>query len=291
MPVSQRPTDRILYPWPLVQLGAFDCWPDDPRWRTENCVEEGHVIAFPGRSVEIAQVGDRPRVMDPNRIVFYNRLQTYRRAPVSRDGDHCSYLVVAPSLIEELVRRGAAPARDVESRPFPVSAARSEAADYVEMHAIRRRLAAADELEIQERLLRLVERVLRRLAGTRAPGDAARAATLRARDDLAEAARARLARRLHRRQSLEEVAAGLEVSVYHLARVFRAATGMGLHAYRDQLRLRVALDEVLAGEAPLTQVALDAGYAGSSHFTDRFRAVFGRAPSRLRREVGAGRSF
>jgi len=295
MPPSpeRRSGDRILYAWPQVQVGAFDCWPGDERWRSENRVEEGHVIAFPGRTVEIAQAGDRPRVMDPTRFVFYNRYQTYRRTLVSRDGDHCTFLVVAPALLDEMARRGVAELRDVERRPFPTTFAHSGPAEYLEMQAIRRRLDSGDTLEIQERLVRLVERVVAGLVPSSSDGThaAVRPETRKVRDELAEAARRIVARDPRRSTSLESVAAELGVSVFHLAHVFRHASPMGLHAYRDQLRLRLALPAVLDGSVRLTDLALDAGYASSSHFTDRFRAVYGLAPTLLRRQVAVGHAF
>lgn len=281
----RRHGDRIVYPWPLVAVGTFDCWPDDPRWRAENCVGADHVIAFPGRSVEIAQDGDRARVMDPTRFVFYNRYQTYRRRLLSRDGDHCTFLAIAPALLEEIARDGLTGLGDVERRPFPRSTAASAPAEYLEMHAIVS-LAASDperrQLEIEERLVGLVGRAVRRLLDAPPPRRRVGARTRRARAELVEAARAVLGLDLDRPLSLGQVAARLDVSVFHLSRVFREATGMGLHAYRDQLRLRRWLPSVLDGSVRLTDLALEAGYASSSHFTDRFRAVYGVAPSRLR---------
>ena len=274
-------------------MGAFDCWPGDGRWRYENQVDEGHVIAFPGRTVEISQAGDRPRVMDPTRFVFYNRFQTYRRSLVSRDGDHCTFLVVAPELLDEMARRGVAELRDVENRPFPATFANSGPAEYLEMQAIRRRLESGDTLEIQERLVRLVERVVACLIGGSSGGTqaAVRPETRRIHDELAEAARGIVARDPHRPMSLDSVAAELGVSAFHLAHLFRQASPMGLHAYRDQLRLRLALPAVLDGSVRLTDLALDAGYASSSHFTDRFRALYGLAPTLLRRRVAVGHTF
>lgn len=283
--------DRVLYAWQPVQIGAFDCWPGDARWRGENRVDEGHVIAFPGRSVEITQEGDRPRVMDPTRLVLYNRNQAYRRSMVSRDGDHCLYLVVAPDLLEELARHGVARLQDPEQRPFPVRFTRGETAEYVEMQAIVHGLGRADELGVQERLVALVERVLRGLDADADPvRHRARPDTRRAHETLVEDARGILARDLQRSLSLQSVADELDVSVFHLARVFRAEAGMGIHAYRDQLRLRRSLPAVLGRSSRLTDVALEAGYASSSHFTDRFRALFGRSPTRLRENVSAATS-
>jgi AraC-like DNA-binding protein len=47
------------------------------------------------------------------------------------------------------------------------------------------------------------------------------------------------------------------------------------------VRLRAAL-EALPGQ-DLTQLALDLGYSSHSHFSERFRQVYGRTPSEFRR--------
>lgn len=73
--------------------------------------------------------------------------------------------------------------------------------------------------------------------------------------------------------------------------MFRQRTGWSLHAYRDQLRLRHAVEWVLDGTRRLTDVALELGYASHSHFTDRFRASYGFAPTELRARARAGIRF
>ena len=80
---------------------------------------------------------------------------------------------------------------------------------------------------------------------------------------------------------MRELARALAVSPFHLARVFRATVGRSLHAWRTQVRLRVALERVLDG-ADLMTVALDAGFSSHSHFTQSFRTAFGAAPSTVR---------
>ena len=44
-----------------------------------------------------------------------------------------------------------------------------------------------------------------------------------------------------------------------------------------------ALDAVLDSDHGLTEIALDAGFASHSHFTAKFRALFGHTPQELRR--------
>jgi AraC-like DNA-binding protein len=82
--------------------------------------------------------------------------------------------------------------------------------------------------------------------------------------------------------SLGELAATAGYSVFHACRVFRATTGATIHGFRRELRLRHALARILAGDEPLTEVALATGFASQSHLTNRFRARFGVTPARAR---------
>jgi AraC-like DNA-binding protein len=81
---------------------------------------------------------------------------------------------------------------------------------------------------------------------------------------------------------LQEVAQGLYTSAFHLARVFRAETGFSLHAFRQSLRLRAALERLASGAVDLSALALELGFSSHSHFTERFRNEFGVAPSQIR---------
>jgi AraC-like DNA-binding protein len=81
--------------------------------------------------------------------------------------------------------------------------------------------------------------------------------------------------------SLSDIAREGDVSVFRVCRVFRAATGSTLHAYRNQMRLQAALERLGGGES-LTEVALDLGYSSHSHFTAAFRELFGVTPSSVR---------
>ncbi|MBI5721491.1 MAG: helix-turn-helix transcriptional regulator [Burkholderiales bacterium] len=90
-----------------------------------------------------------------------------------------------------------------------------------------------------------------------------------------------------RRWTLHELAALACVSPSHLAHVFRAETGLSVWGYVLRSRLARGLEAVLDSDAALTEVALDAGFASHSHFTAKFRTLFGCTPQQLRR--GASR--
>jgi AraC-like DNA-binding protein len=284
--LSADPAVTVLYASSHVALGEFRAGPDDPRWSSENCASEAHFVVFPERSVEIAQDGDQPIVADPHVLVFYNRNQTYRRRMVSGDGDRCSFIAVSPPLLEEIGRAGMHGLGDAERRPFRASHARSPTLDYLAQQLLVSELkrGRADALATEERLVALVERALRVLGVRQGPARGrVRPSTLRAHRELAEDARAAIAVHLTERLTLDRLAADVGASPYHLARIFRAQTGQSLHAYRDELRLRTSLPLVteLAGR-DLTWIALDLGYASLSHFSDRFRRLFGAPPSAVR---------
>ena len=90
-----------------------------------------------------------------------------------------------------------------------------------------------------------------------------------------------------RRWTIGLLAALAGASAYHLARVFREEVGMTVHRYVTRARLVLALERVMDGERDLAAVALESGFTSHSHFTARFRGLFGLAPSELRKIVTA----
>jgi AraC-like DNA-binding protein len=83
---------------------------------------------------------------------------------------------------------------------------------------------------------------------------------------------------------LTRLAAACEMSPYRLCRDFKRATGMTISAYRTQVRVFAALDQ-LPHARDLSALALAAGFCSHSHFTAAFRSVFGMTPSAMRRQL------
>lgn len=72
------------------------------------------------------------------------------------------------------------------------------------------------------------------------------------------------------------------LSTFHFARAFRALTGQTPHQYVIAARLRAAARALTTTRAPITNIALDAGFPDLAHFTTTFRRAFGRSPRRYR---------
>ncbi|MBM7059716.1 AraC family transcriptional regulator [Pseudomonas sp. UL073] len=82
--------------------------------------------------------------------------------------------------------------------------------------------------------------------------------------------------------SLEELAAAVNLSPFHFARVFRAATGLPPHAWLKQRRLEQARLLLKAGCAPIG-VAAQLGFADQSHLNRQFKQAYGVAPGEYRK--------
>ena len=77
--------------------------------------------------------------------------------------------------------------------------------------------------------------------------------------------------------SLEELAAAVNLSPFHFARVFRRATGMPPHTWLMQQRIARARALLQGGCLPL-EVATQLGFADQSHLSRQFKQVYGVGP-------------
>jgi AraC-like DNA-binding protein len=80
--------------------------------------------------------------------------------------------------------------------------------------------------------------------------------------------------------ALEQVARKASLSPSRFLHLFKAATGVPFRRYRMWMRMGAAVRSMTAGR-PLTEAALAAGFASSSHFSAAFREMFGLSPSQL----------
>jgi AraC family transcriptional regulator len=84
---------------------------------------------------------------------------------------------------------------------------------------------------------------------------------------------------------LADLAALLGIDSVHVARAFRQHYGCTVGDRIRELRIERAKTRI-AAKMPLSEVALDAGFADQSHFTHTFRRAPGVTPSVWGRGVG-----
>ncbi|HXK39796.1 MAG TPA: helix-turn-helix transcriptional regulator [Candidatus Paceibacterota bacterium] len=82
------------------------------------------------------------------------------------------------------------------------------------------------------------------------------------------------------------------LSPCHFSRVFRESFGCSPHGYISRRRVEHAQGLMLSGDAPLSQIALDCGFADQAHFSRTFRSIVGESPRTWRRvRVSQGASY
>jgi AraC family transcriptional regulator len=283
--MDRPPFDTHLYRSAVVTIASFRAEPSHPGFH-DSGPTENHIFVFPRTSVRIRHPGRAPFLTGPNVITFYNKHQVYSRDRVTEEGDRCDWFAVEPSILLDAVRPHDPAAVDRPDSPFCFTHGPGDAGSYLLQRLVVRHLAdgPADPLFVEESAMRLLSRVV---AGAARVWDLSQKSSESTQGDLAEAAKTVLARDFREPVSLDEVARRAGSSVFHLCRTFRRHTGSTLHGYRNQLRLRTALERVAAPTSDLTDLALDLGYSSHSHFTAAFRKAFGMAPSAFRRKATA----
>ncbi len=109
-------------------------------------------------------------------------------------------------------------------------------------------------------------------------------------DERALAAAHYIDRRAEAPLTLDDVAASVGVSAFHLMRIFRRAIGVTPHQYLMRIRLLRAVQMLRDTEQPVTTIAYDAGWSDLSNFTRTFKREVGCSPGRFRLREGALRA-
>jgi AraC family transcriptional regulator len=266
-------SDRIVYETRLVRIGAFRCDRDHPDFR-DTGPANNDCFVFPRTAVLIEHEHEPPFAASPNITTFYNRSQRYQRHKISERGDRCDWFGVDRSVARDAVRM-VDPA--VEENPFRWTRGRCDAQTYLMQRCLFDGVVPGtitDSIEVEETVMLLLDRVIGGAAAT-SPSPKRRA--------VVHEVECLLATRFDQPLTLSQIASQVGASVYHLCRTFREDTGLALHQYLNQLRIRHGLETVCESTRPLSRIAVDLGFAHHSHFTNTFQREFGVTPSKLRR--------
>ncbi len=277
------PVLRDLLRTTRTAVGTFRCGVNDPLFRDSGPTRQCLVV-FPRTWVWIRHEGARAFLADPTLVTIYNRGQLYERLPASPEGDRCDWFAVSDEVAREIAGQFD-PADGEHERPFRFSSARSSGLLYLRARELLRRAVRGEltALELDEAVMTLVALVLEA-----AYGRPARALASRCRRDLAERTRLELAREPQRNTSVREIADRVGASPFHLCRVFRQVTGTTMHAYRRELRVRLALEPLEAETSSLSRLAHRFGFASHAHFTREVQLHLGATPCEVRRRIGNG---
>ncbi len=85
--------------------------------------------------------------------------------------------------------------------------------------------------------------------------------------------------------TIPEIAAGVDLSTRQLERLFIRHLGRSPSRYYRELRLHHARLMLMQGSTSILSIALAAGFVSASHFSRRYRELFGRPPREERRSA------
>jgi AraC-like DNA-binding protein len=234
--------------------------------------------------------GRRSVTTDVNQAAFFSRHSTYQVSHPADCGDRGTVFTVSPRVLNDIVRELDPSVDDHPEKPFPFVTGPCDATVFWRHRELVQRLEKVAEQPLEPlwadvTALQLVADVLE--AAFERHGmrrETRRTTTGNEHTERAEAAKNYLASRLGERITLDDVARAVYTSPFHLARIFQKQTGVPVHRYLTQLRLRASLEQLAEGVEDLTTLAMELGFSSHSHFTESFRREFGCPPSEFRRK-------
>ena len=193
-------------------------------------------------------------------------------------GDECLSFQFAPELVDEFGARAAV----WQSGALPPIAALAVLAELAQSASL-----GASDLGVDELAIVLARRFIR-LAPPSAGSD--RPATPRQRRRAVEAAHW-IDAHAHEPIGLEQAAQQAGTSPYHFLRAFADSLGVTPHQYLLRSRLRKAARLLAEKDRPITDIALDVGFADLSNFVRSFHRAAGVSPRGFRRAARGERKI
>ncbi len=84
--------------------------------------------------------------------------------------------------------------------------------------------------------------------------------------------------------SLDEIAAQVNLSAYHFARLFKQSTGLAPHQFQTHYRVERAKELLQAGEMTISEIATAVGFYDQSHLSRHFKRIVGVSPKAMQQE-------
>lgn len=283
--VDQPLTFHTLYDSPMIQVRDYICQADDHSKSPEEYSDTNSIVLM--RHGAFAKHFDRRQITaDVNHAVFFSSGSTYRVSHPASCGDRGTTFYIPQPILNDIVRELDPAVDERPETPFVFDTGPCSPELFWRHREFVRRLEniSAEPLEplwADVTGLQLMADVLEAAFVRNGIKRRKRTSTLDDHAERTEAAKSYLASRIGEAVTLGEVADVVCSSPFNFARIFHEQTGMPVHRYLTQLRLRAALER-LPDADDITSLALDLGFSSHSHFTDVFRREFGKTPSEFR---------
>lgn len=288
MPTGELLTFRTLYDSPMVEVRDYICLHDEPAQSAEEYSGVNSIVLM-RHGAFAKHFGRRQITADVNHSLFFSKGSTYRISHPAECGDRGTTFSVRQPILNDIIRELDPTVDERPETPFKFLTGPCSSDIFWRHREFVRRLenisrAPLEPLWADITALQLMADVLEAAFVRGGVKQTKRTSTLADHAERTEAAKAYLAARIGDNVTLGEVADAVSCSPFNFARIFHQQTGLPLHRYLTQLRLRAALERLFDAE-DITSLAIDLGFSSHSHFTDVFRREFGKTPSEYRKSM------
>jgi AraC-like DNA-binding protein len=283
-----------LYKSPLFIVTDYRCHDHEGGPSAEEQSEHNSIVLMRHGAFEL-HFGKRRVTADVNQAVFFSKDSVYRISHPTDHGDRGTAFVVAPRILNDIVRELDPTIDEHPDQPFAFITSRCDTQLFWRYYELVQRLERAAEEPLEHlwadvTALQWVADVLESAFEKHdKPTRSQRTSTKTDHAEKTEAAKAFLASRMSEQVLLTEVAHEVAASPFSFARIFQQQSGLPVHRYLTLLRLKASLEQLFDGQDDLTNLALNLGFSSHSHYTDIFRREFGQTPSEVRKNATASK--
>lgn len=251
---------RTLYASPIIKVEDYACAACQGGPAGEECSGVNCIVLM-RHGVFCKHFAGRTVTADVNQALFFLKGLPYQVSHPTDFGDRGTVFTPSARALNDIVRELDPSVDEHPERPFPFVTGPCDSSIFLRHRAFVQRLEAAESTPLEPlwadiTALQLVADVLEgAFARHGMPRKRHKDTTDSDHADRAEAARTYIASHLSDRLTLDDVARAVYASPFHLARVFHEQTGVPLHRYLMQLRLRASMERLANGASDLTALA------------------------------------
>jgi AraC family transcriptional regulator len=279
MPFDVTPLSQAIFRGDALDLLDYECPGVDSGDHKETV--DRHQLCFVRSGLFGIEVRGQRQIADANSVVLLRNGVPYGTDHPLPQHDVCTVVELDPAVYRALT---GTPDDVSEAYDVPWTVRTVDRPSYSSLRALVAELFDGQHdldraLTLEERALTLAGAMLTRPA----PRDQhKRSATTHAHRALVEDVKEILSADLHAPLALGQISSQVAWSPFELTRLFKHHTGLPVHRYRRQLRLRTAYNRLTEGDERIVDIANDLGFASHSHFSEAFRNEFGETPSDVR---------
>jgi AraC-like DNA-binding protein len=262
--------DTVLFQSNLIKVGNFVINPDDPEFHRKSLIENP-LIVFPKNTILIQHQHKNPFVADTTLINLYNKQQEYQRFSMNGKGDDCYWIELSNDFLQQVKTPN-------NKNVFCAQNINCDSLTFLLVYKIIKHLSSINvqPIIVEECVIEILNKI-HRVSNIRNNSGLSKLNHIK----LVERIKVNIHNGIAKNQSLTEIASDVFSSPFHISRVFKQVTGIGIHQFRNQIRLKSVFSKIHQGEGDLANLALIHGFSSHSHLTFGFKKYFGFTPSSL----------